>query len=159
VTGGMDDLALTLGSAPPMETADVLSYMATGRPAASAVEFGQQGEGGPGGVVGAGAALALDQAASALERTAAESVGLDVVEIRHQGLDGATLIAGRYVSPRLFVGFQQPLTLGARPDDALTETSRGTEVEVEYSAYHWLLLSLEGGQSTVRFFLRTRHAF
>ena len=161
VTGGLEDLELLLGSQPAMETADVLSYLATGRPAASAVEFGQAGDegGGPGGVVGAGAALALDQAAAALERTAAESVGLDVMEIRHQGLDGATLIAGRYVSPRLFVGLRQPLTLGVRPDDALTETTRGTEMEVEYTAYRWLLLSLEGGQSTLRFFFRTRHAF
>jgi hypothetical protein len=81
------------------------------------------------------------------------------MEIRHQGLDGAMLIAGRYVSPRLFVGLRQPLTLGVRPDDALTETTRGTEMEVEYTAYRWLLLSLEGGQSTLRFFFRTRHAF
>jgi translocation and assembly module TamB len=163
VTGGMEDLALTLGSEPTMETADILSYLATGRPAESAVQFGgapgQEGSGGPGGVVGVGASLAIDRAAQALEGFAAESTGLDVVEIRQQGR-GATFVAGRYVSPRLFVGFQQPLSFGSRGGEgALGRTGPSTEVQLEYSAFDWLLVNLRGGQSTMSFFLRTKHAF
>ncbi len=156
VTGPMDDLRLTLGSEPPLETADILSYLATGRPAESAASFG--GGGARGGLLTEGATLALGTAANLLEHTAGETVGLDVVEIRQDGLRGATLIAGRYVSPRLYVGFQQPLTLRDNQDPANT-TSRGTQVEIEYTAYRWLLLNLQSGQSTLSFFLRTKRAF
>jgi translocation and assembly module TamB len=158
VTGGMDDLDVTMGSDPALETADILSYIATGRPAQSVGQFGGPGGGGNG-VVGLGTSLALNRAVGALEDVAAESAGLDVIEIRQRGLDGTVLVAGRYVSSRLFVGFQQPLTVGSHRDPALGRTVPGTEVELEYSAYSWLLMSLRGGESTVSFFLRTKRVF
>jgi translocation and assembly module TamB len=161
VRGRADDLGLTLGSEPSMENADILSYLATGRPAASAAEFGNAGSsGGSGGVLGAGEELALGRVAGLLEETAEEAVGLDVVEIRQNGLRGATLVAGRYVNPRLFVGFQQPLTLNARTEEATRDqSSRGTEVEIEYTWYRWLLVNIQGGQSTIRLFFRTKYAY
>ena len=161
VVGRADDLSLTLGSEPTMENADILSYLATGRPAASAAQFGNAGSsGGSGGVLGAGEEFALGRVAGILEETAEQAVGLDVVEIRQNGLKGATLVAGRYVNPRLFVGFQQPLTLNGRSDEAThDQSSRGTEVEIEYTWYRWLLVNIQGGQSTIRLFFRTKYAY
>ena len=162
VAGGMEDLQVTLGSEPAMETADILSYLATGRPAESAVAFGsagRAGEGGGEGVVGVGASLALSQATSALEEVVTESAGLDVVEIRQRGSQGTTLVAGRYVSRRLFVGFEQPLSPATRTEDPLGRASRATEVQIEYAMFDWLLMSLSGGESAVSFFLRTKHVF
>lgn len=161
VSGRADDLSLTLGSEPSMENADILSYLATGRPAASAAEFGNAGSSsGSGGVLGAGEEFALGRVAGVLEETAEEAVGLDVVEIRQNGLKGATLVAGRYVNPRLFVGFQQPLTLSARSEETASDpSSLGTKVEIEYTWYRWLLVHVQGGQSTLRLFFRTKYAY
>jgi translocation and assembly module TamB len=154
VTGGMNDLALTLGGEPAMETADVLSYLATGRPAANAAEFGG------GGSVGAlGESLAAGQLASIIEGAAKKSVGLDVIEIRQSGFKGATVVAGRYVSPRLFVGFEQPLTLQHEENNQSRTVARETEVQLEYQAYRWLMASLQGGQSNFQMFFRVRRAF
>ena len=150
VTGGMDDLELTLGSEPQMETADVLSYIATGRPAASAAEFGSLSQ--------TGRSFALGAVADVLADEAAQRIGLDVVEVRQDGSEGATLIAGRYVSPRLYVGFQQPLTL-RKSDGSIDESGVSTQVEIEYAAWRWLLINLQGGQSEFRWFFRTRRAF
>lgn len=162
VSGSPGDLSLTLGSQPSMDNADVLSYLATGRPAESAVAFGGQGQGDDsgGGVLGLGEELALSRVAGVLERSAAESVGLDVVEIRQSGTRGTTIIAGRYVNPRLFVGFEQPLTSKAdREDPTRNAAALQTEVEIEYTWFRWLLVNVQGGQSALRFFLRTKYAF
>jgi len=160
VSGGPDDLRLTLGSQPAMENADILSYLATGQPAASAMELGSPGSGAAGGVLGAGEAFALGQVAGALEETAQQAVGLDVVEIRQNGLKGVTVVAGRYVNPRLFVGFQQPLTLAGGSDPNNQDQGfRATEVQVEYTWYRWLLVNVQGGQSALRLFFRTKYAY
>jgi translocation and assembly module TamB len=156
ISGGAENLRLTLGSEPAMETTDVLSYLATGRPAASAAEFGALN--GNDGLSGRGASLAIGTAASLLEQQGSERIGLDVVEIRQDGPDGTTVVAGRYVSPRLYVGFQQPVS-ERRPEDGIDQTGPGTQVEVEYQAFRWLLLNLQGGPSELRWFFRTRHAF
>ena len=83
-------------------------------------------------MVAAGADLALGQIAGALEGAAAQSVGLDVVEIEREGLRQATLVAGKYVTPRLFVGFAQPITLREGNGLSLGEASQ-PEIEVERS--------------------------
>jgi translocation and assembly module TamB len=152
VRGGLDDLNLTLGAEPAMETADVLSYLATGRPAASAVSFERS-------IGGYGAHFAAGQLSGALEESAAEHVGLDVIEIRHNGIKGATVVAGRYVTSRLFVGFEQPLTLRDEDDDEGGRADQSAEVKLEYSAYRWLVLHLQQGQSRFQFFLRFRRSF
>jgi translocation and assembly module TamB len=164
VQGTQDDLSLTLTSVPPMENADIVSYIATGRPAASAVGLGGAGAGQPGaepgGVIAeAGAGVALNQIVGAVERAAQEGVGLDVVEIRRKGIRGATLVAGKYLSPRLYVGFAQPIT--RREGDGLSLAGEGqsSEIEVEYQVLRGLLLNLEGSDSALRIFLRGRVAY
>ena len=154
VKGGATDLDLTLGGEPAMETADVLSYLATGRPAASAAEFGGGGD-----LTALGTSLAAGGVASVLEDAAKKNVGLDVVEIRQSGFKGATVVAGRYVNSRLFVGFEQPLTQQRVEQDKTLSQAQLTEVQLEYTWYKWLLLSLQGGQSNYQFFFRFRRAF
>lgn len=156
VDGTLDDLSLTLGSEPSMENADIVSYLATGRPAASSLDF--QGDGEGGGLRTFGSEYALGQVTGLVEGLAAEGVGLDVVEIRTDGLRGATLIAGRYVRPELYVGFKQPV--GRNPDNPDADTGFDqTEVEIELQALRWLLLNMEAGNSAVSFFFRVRHAY
>ncbi len=154
VTGKMDSLRLELSSDPALETSDLVSYLATGKPAARALESSGEGTS----LAGRGTALAMGTVAGLLEQQAGEAVGLDVMEIRHGGPEGTVVIAGRYVSPRLYVGFQQPLS-STRNEQSLTEKSPSTRVELEYSLFRWLLLNLQAGQSEFRSFFRTRYAF
>jgi translocation and assembly module TamB len=154
VDGTLDNLRVTLGGDPSMETADILSYLATGRPAESAAEFGGSD------LTNVGATVAASQLTAVIEDAARKSVGLDVVEIRHDGIKGATIVAGRYVHPRLFVGFEQPLVLkGNGDEDGRRSVERSSEVQLEYRVYRWLLASLEGSQSNFSFLFRIRRAF
>jgi hypothetical protein len=86
-------------------------------------------------------------------------VGLDVVEITTDGLEGVTLLAGRYLTPDLYMGVRQPVSLQRASGDA-TERTPDPEVEVELQAARWLLLNLQaGGRTGVEFFLRSRIAY
>jgi len=166
VTGTRADMALTLSSDPPMENADMVSYIATGRPAASSFALGdaeadaETPETDPpgGGLAETGAGIAVGQILSSIETAAQTGVGLDVVEIRREGIRGATLAAGKYVSPRLYVGFAQPI-LRRQRDGLSLEDPNVSEVEIEYLALKGLLLNLEGSASALSFFLRGRVAY
>lgn len=158
IEGTLDDLSLTLGSDPAMENADIVSYLATGRPASSTLDFRSNGEEGQGGLRSIGSEFALGQVTGLVEGLAAEGVGLDVVEIRTDGLRGATLIAGRFVRPDLYVGFKQPV--GRDPDDPDADSGFDrTEVELELQALRWLLLNMEASNSAVSFLFRFRYAY
>ena len=157
VSGTRDSLDLELSSDPTMENADIVSYIATGRPAASTLTLGGNGSEG-GGIASAGANLALNQIVGAVEESAARSIGLDVVEIRREGFRGATLVAGSYVSPRIYVGFAQPVTL-TEGDGLSLGNGNESEVEIELEALQWLLVNIEGSGSALSFFLRGRYAY
>ncbi|MGI9627713.1 MAG: translocation/assembly module TamB domain-containing protein, partial [Longimicrobiales bacterium] len=148
VEGTPDELSLVLSSDPAMDNGDIVSYIATGRPA-----------GGNEGLTGeAVATAAVGGLSEVLEGAAQEAVGLDVMEIRYDGLRGATLVAGRYVSPDLYLGFKQPVAFSKEGDES-TSSSTQPELELEYEAYRWLLLNLQGGRSGFRFFLRSRYGY
>lgn len=157
ISGTQDSLSLTLSSEPPMENADILSYLATGRPASSALAFNGEGDG-EGGLMATGADIALGQIAGAIEGAAARRVGLDVVEIRREGLLQATLVVGKYVTPKLFVGFARPITRREGDGLSLGQESE-TEIEVEVQAWRWLLVNIEGSGSALRLFLRGHRAY
>jgi len=95
---------------------------------------------------------------SLVEGAAARSVGLDVVEIRREGLRQATLVAGKYVSPRLYVGFAQPVSL-QEGSSRSTGSGTGSEIEIELEALRWLIVNIEGSGSDLRLFLRGRYAY
>ena len=150
--GEVEDLRVLLSSEPSMDNSDIVSYIATGRPASGSFDVGESG-----GVLSRGGDLALDQMTGLLEGLAAEQVGLDVVEIRRQGLDAATLVAGRYVSPTLYLGFQQPLGVERSQQDGPGREQ--TQIEVEVQAYRWLLLNFQSGGDALQFFLRSRYGY
>lgn len=152
VKGGPEDLELTLDSNRALEAPDIISYLATGRAAASAMAFGEDG-----GFGETGAALAMGSAAGLLESLGADRIGLDVVEVRQDGARGATFVGGRFVSSRVYVGFQQPVILRQDLDGRTRQD--GTRVEIEYAAYRWLLANVQGGAGTASVFLRARRAF
>jgi translocation and assembly module TamB len=156
IDGTRDSLSLSLSSEPPMENADIVSYIATGRPASGSLSVGE-GDG-DGGLVDAGAGLAVGQIVGAIEGAAAQGIGLDVMEIRREGLRQATVVAGKYVSPRVYIGYARPVTLQEGDGSALEDEGE-SEVEVELEALRWLLINIEGSGSALRFFLRGRYAY
>jgi autotransporter translocation and assembly factor TamB len=142
-----------------MENADIVAYLATGRPASGPAAFeGAAAQGSDGGVASAGAGLAVDQLVGVIEEAAQGSVGLDIVQIRRSGLREATLVAGKYVSPKLYLGFVQPISLQEGQGLSLSGES-DWEVEIEYEVLRWLLVNLEGSGSAMSFFLRGRRAY
>lgn len=157
VEGTLNDLSLTLGSEPSMENADIVSYLARGRPASSSLDM--QGDDEGGGLRGIGSDFALGQVTGLVEGLAAEGVGLDVVEIQTDGLRGATLIAGRFVTPSVYVGFKQPVGRSPEEGSGGGGSFDQTEVELEIQALQWLLLNMEAGNSTISFLFRFRYAY
>src|SRR5690606_7864432 len=112
--------------------------------------------------VSGGAGLAINEVATVLEGIAGEGLGLDVIEIQHDGLRGAVLIAGKYVSPRVYVGVSQPVSFSS--SNPLTDRSGAgrrsqTEATLEYEIFDWLLLRLSGGTTALRGLLLWEHAY
>ena len=62
------------------------------------------------------------------------------------------------MSSRLYVGFRQPVQYQAN-DNTSTSTNYRTQVEVEYEAYQWLLMNLQGESSEINSFIRARRAY
>ena len=154
ITGTPEDLSLELSSSPPLEASDMVSYLVVGQPAGQSLGSGEGGS-----LSETGGAVALGQLSNAVEAYAREQVGLDVVEIATDGVEGLTLLAGRYVSPDLYLGIRQPVSLQRGAGEA-SEQAANTKVEVELQAIRWLLLNLQaGGRAGVEFFVRSRVAY
>ncbi|HET6569217.1 MAG TPA: translocation/assembly module TamB domain-containing protein [Rhodothermales bacterium] len=144
-------LETTLGSNIDMPMTDIVSYIATGRPAGQALQVGS-----------IGTELAIGELASLVENAAAEELGLDVVQIRYDPIRGPQLVAGDYVSNDLFLGVSQ--SFGGIQQGTIGESGQtATEVTLEYEIYDWLLLQMVGGQSagqqTLRFNLQWEQAY
>jgi hypothetical protein len=151
VQGTLDAMKLSLSSEPPMSEVDIINFIATGRSPTS------------GGTGASDQSLAKDIGAAALtgpaEEAAQQAVGLDVLQVRFDALQGATLVAGRYVDPQLYVGFRQPLQYNKDVSNANTNEVQQTSVEVEYAFYKWLILNLQAETANLRSFIRFRHAY
>jgi translocation and assembly module TamB len=159
LSGPIDDLKLVLGSEPQMSNTDIVSYIATGKPASEALRFGGNDQGG---FLSQGGALAAGELASIVEGVAAEGLGLDVIEIQQDGLRGTRIVAGKYVSPRLYLGVSQPIALSSTVGTGSAPTgTQPTEATVEYEVFDWLLLRLLSGTSgsSMHFNLAGRYAF
>ncbi|HYC32415.1 MAG TPA: translocation/assembly module TamB domain-containing protein, partial [Gemmatimonadales bacterium] len=155
-TGRPDSLKLAFSSDPTMSEDDIVSYIVTGRPASENPLAREQAGEGPG-AAEAGADLALGRLSESVAGAAGEALGLDVFQIRQDGLRGLTLTAGRYVGSRVFLSLQQPIQLSS---DAQGSTAAyGPGFELEYAARRWLRANLRGGNVPPRFFIRGRHAF
>ena len=157
--GRIANLDLTLSSEPSMELTDILSYIATGRPASDALEFEALQDGN---IVNAGAGFALNQGVGLLSNAVEtlfeeSSFDLDVIQIEPlPNARGATITAGKYVSPRLFTAVSQPIG-GA--DSGGSDRELGTVVTLELELLDTLLLRLLGGESKMQSNLLWQHAY
>ncbi len=132
-----ESLTLELRSEPvQLDRADMISYMATGRPAADAFQLGG------GGALQSGSDLALQQLSSLVAGAAASGLGLDVVQIDPETGGGVTLTAGKYVSRRLFASVKWPITEAPTASNNSVENNR--ELMIEYSLYPWLVARMRG---------------
>ncbi len=154
-TGRPDSLKLDFTSEPTMSQDDIVSYIVTGRPSSENPLAGGGGGGESAGEVGAD--IALTRLSESVSGAAGEALGLDVFQIRQDGLRGLTLTAGRYVASRVFLSLQQPIQLTSEAQSA--GSTFGPGFELEYTARRWLRANLRGGNVPPRFFLRGRYAF
>ncbi len=144
---------LTFSSDPQMESTDILSYIATGRPAGKAF---QGGAGDGGGLGGALSGAAVGQLSTLVEGFAANGIGLDVVEITQQPNGAIVATFGTYVTSRLFASFSP--VIKPSPTDDQSESQSRFEATLEYQLLKWLALQLErrneggeGGSAQVEF--------
>lgn len=132
-----ESLTLELRSEPvQLGRADMISYMATGRPAADAFQLGG------GGALQSGSDLALQQLSSLIAGAAGAGLGLDVVQINPETGGGVTLTAGKYVSRKLFASVKWPITEEPTTSNSSVENNR--ELVIEYALYPWLVARMRG---------------
>jgi translocation and assembly module TamB len=142
VEGQPDDLDTELSSEPPTDLTNIVSYIATGRPASEAFQLG-----GEGALTAQGAQLALNQLAGIVEGVAGSGLGLDVIEIRQDGLTGTTITAGKYLTQRLYVEVSQPISFSGtstQETGATTGTTATRVFAIEYELFEWLLARANG---------------
>jgi translocation and assembly module TamB len=155
VSGSPEDLEVTFDSDPAMELADIVSYIATGRPASSSFQLGSQSDS----YLQSAAGLAMGPLTDLVENMAGAGLGLDVIEIAHTGTQGLTLTAGKYVSPRLYVSVSQPIALSSSSETSTAGGENETQVAVEYEIIQQLLVTLINRGTILRVNLRWEYAF
>ena len=152
VQGPVDKMRLTLTSEPPLSETDILTFIATGKdPTSVQAQSGSSAS-------SLAADIGFSQLTGGLQSAAQEKAGLDVLQVRFDAQQGATLVAGRYVGSSVYLGVRQPLQYH---QTGATDTSNPnrTRFEVEYEKYQWLVLNLQGEVDLLRAFLRARHAY
>ena len=153
--GTLEKMRLVFSSEPPLSETEIITFIATGR--SPTTRTGQSQDMGAG-AANLGVDMGMAMVSGALEDAAKGSVGLDVLKVGYDGIQGTTLIAGRYVAPQLYVGFRQPLQTMNTNTTNLDE-SADTKVELEYAAYRWLVLNVQGESSFIRSYLRFRREY
>ncbi len=149
--------AITLGSEPQMETADIVSYIATGRPASQSLAVGGGGSGG--GLAAQGYGLAFGQIAGLVQGAAGNGLGLDVIEIEQDGTRGARLTAGKYLNRRFFASYSQPITLSSTNEESNSGASQQPTITIEYELSDWLLARLLYDRAIFRLNFQTETSF
>jgi translocation and assembly module TamB len=152
LVGPVNDMRIKLTSDPPMSEAEIVNYIATGRSAADWAHAN------PDATSSLAKDIGLSQVTGLAEERAQEATGLDVLQVRFDAVEGATLVGGRYVDPKVYLGFRQPLQY--KQESATTSgQEHRTSFEVEYAIYRWMVFNLQGEVSSVRSFLRFQHAY
>jgi autotransporter translocation and assembly factor TamB len=144
-------LSVSLSSIPVLRSEDIMSYLTTGRPASTdpTLESDEQN------ALSTTTSLAVGAALGTVAGGAGQRLGLDVIQILQDREGGQTLVAGKYVSAPLYLGFRQPIVASTTAGSSDTKSDL-VEFEVEYAALRKLLLNLQGGGSEFRAFLRLR---
>jgi autotransporter translocation and assembly factor TamB len=145
-------LDVSLDSRPVMREADIISYLTTGRPAGTdpTLESDEQG------VLNAGASLAVGAALGSVAGKAGQRLGLDVVQVLQDRKGGQTVVAGKYVSAPLYVGFRQPIVPASTTNRSTSTQQNAVELEMEYAALRDMLVNLQAGGREMRVFLKLR---
>ncbi len=137
--GRLGNLSLDLSSDPPMSTSNILSYLATGRPADSFLAGG--GSGGD-----LAAQLAIGQASSFVENLAAQQLGLDVVRLQVRPNGISYLTVGRYITPRFYASIEQPINTQGNEAQVLEP-----DLLLEYELTNTVMSRLIRRESSLRF--------
>jgi autotransporter translocation and assembly factor TamB len=153
--GRFDEMRLILSSEPALSETDIVNYIATGRTPTARVGGTQDSQSS---AASLGRDIGLSQVTGALEGPAKQTVGLDVLKVRYDAIEGATLVAGRYMAPQVYVGFQQPLQAMDTTNENNGEQYQ-TRVELDYAAYRWLALNVQAETSLMRTFLRFKREY
>jgi len=148
--GRPEELSPTLSSTPPMDTRNILSYLATGRPADQLFSGG--GEGG-----NLATQVALGQATNFVENLAATELGLDVVRVQVRTSGASYLTVGRYFTPRLFVSVEQPVTTSNLEN--LQTSQYLPDLTLEYYLRDTLLLRALNSQQSFQLNLLFEYAY
>ena len=151
LTGRPDDLTPSLSSQPPMNTRNILSYLATGRPADAL--FSGDSEGGS-----LATQVALGQASNFVENLAASELGLDVVRLEVRTEGASYLTVGRYLTPRFFASIEQPV-LTPSSQTSVQSTTYIPDVTLEYQLTDYLQLRSRSNQQSLQFNLFFEYAY
>ena len=151
--GRPDDLTPTLSSEPPMDTRNILSYLATGRPA-DELFSGGSGQNGGGNL---GTQVLLGQATNLVENLAANELGMDVVRLQIRTSGTSYLTLGRYLTPRLFVSIEQPVTTSNL--NGSQSTAYLPDLTMEYQLTDTLLLRALNTQNSLQLNLLFEYAY
>ena len=151
--GRPDNLTPTLSSEPPMDTRNILSYLATGRPADELFSGGGDQNGGG----NLGTQVLLGQATNLVENLAANELGMDVVRLQIRTSGTSYLTLGRYFTPRLFVSIEQPVTTSSL--NGLQSTAYLPDLTMEYQLTDTLLLRALNTQNSLQLNLLFEYAY
>ena len=146
--GQPDDLTPRLTSEPPMYTRDILSYLATGRPADQVL-----GGGGDGSLT---SGVPRGLAAGFAENFAANRLGLDVVRFEYSAEGDWYLTVGQYLTPRLYVAVEQSVGSGFADRNALELVP---DLTLEYQVTPYMQLRTVRRQSSLRFNVFLEYAY
>lgn len=151
LSGRPENLSPTLTSNPPMDTRNILSYLATGRPANSL--FSGTSEGG-----NLATQVALGQATNFVENLAASELGLDVVQLQVRPEGASYLTVGRYLTPRFFASIEQPV-LTSSSQTATQTAAFIPDVTLEYRFTDYLLMRSRSNQQSLGLNLLFQYAY
>jgi translocation and assembly module TamB len=146
----LDRFEFNLSSDPPMEQADILSYLTTGKASTGAfASTSSQGN--------LATSAALEQVVGAIGGLTEDKIPLDIFQIRQDGARGITIVAGNYVNPKTYVGVRYPILLQQTGQDNYYDI--GTEFEVEYQSFPWLFWNARGGSTRLMLLMKSRYAY
>lgn len=146
----LERFEFNLSSDPPMEQADILSYLTTGTASTGAfASTSSQGN--------IATSAALEQVVGAIGGLTEDKIPLDIFQIRQDGARGITIVAGNYVSPQTYLGVRYPILLQQTGQDSYYDT--GTEFEVEYQSFPWLFWNAKGGSTRLMLLMKSRYAY
>lgn len=148
--GRGEELSPTLSSDPPMDTRNILSYLATGRPADELLSGSGEGE-------NFATQLALGQATNFVENLAASELGLDVVRVELRTSGTSYLTVGRYFTPRFFVSIDQPVTTSNLSN--FQSTQYLPDLTLEYQLMDTLMLRALNNQQSLQLNLLFEYAY